>query len=528
MPGAKVFLDTTELLTVTVNSNSEILATIPPGFSPGTYDVKVANPTAEFGLLKKGFSLYDENALTISSVLPTRGPNDKPVLLNISGSGFSPEMIVKMIDSTDPFDYRVLNFTKFVSETRITAPVPWNIDPGLYEVRVYNPSNISTTLPSAYEAIDGFVADDLFAMDFDLFSIPASPRQGDPVQLGIIIRRRTGEVAPLFSTGVNANVTLNISPGGGNSPDIQLSQSVVISANQTISMTFPWTFNQAGLHTLSFDITSTDLVTDTIPSNNIISRSIKILPISTDITPPQVDDFSIDLNAPVASDLVVDLNTVASDLGSGVAHLYFIEYAYDHHLGDWRPVQRSGWKPYGLASVDYEWYLDETPGTHYIQVWASDNEGNVSTPVVKSINYIPTRNEITHNGGQIFRLALAAGEKIQLNLTSLSGDADLFVWGPDGNLVTSSEGFTSLEQVVFVALVGGEYQIDVRGYDDTTYWFEITSFGIILSPEAIDAPRGHLKGSDQPLLVAEEDPGEDIGVPEPPTDTYLYFPIITR
>ena len=92
-----------------------------------------------------------------------------------------------------------------------------------------------------------------------------------------------------------------------------------------------------------------------------------------------------------------------------------------------------------------------------------------------------------------------------------------------------ADGYTSLEQVVFTALLSGEYQVDILGYELSSYWFEVTDLSTGLALEVPDAVTGHLKGSDQPLQVIGNSPSDDNGsLPIPPSDTTLYLPLIYK
>ena len=446
-------------------------------------------------------------------------------MLTIFGDGFAPGMTGKLIDSTNDQNFFDLESMTFISGTLVRAGVPWGINTGIYDVQLTNPASISETLPMAYIALDGFVIDDLFALDFDLFTIPASPRAGENVQVGLTVRRRTGEFAPLALVQVGVDISVGISGGGLSAPQLMLGVSDVISPNSTISMTSTWPVGPAGVYTLTVNISSPDLPTDAIPANNVVSRVLTVLSPSSDSIPPQIDDLTIDGGAFSTSDQQVVVNTTASDSGSGVAYIFYVEYAFDRNLGDWMPVGVSGWKPFASASV-FDWVLDPTPGTHYIQAWVSDQRGNVSLPTTVPINLIPSKNFIVHDGGQLFRLALNTGDTIQLNLTSLTGNVDMYIWGPDGSLVAVAEGFNPLEQVVFTAPIAGVYQVDVfgYGYGITSYWFEVTPLGFGLAPTAVE---GHVQGGNRPLQVVDENPGADNAIPLPPIgELFILLPLI--
>ena len=59
---------------------------------------------------------------------------------------------------------------------------------------------------------------------------------------------------------------------------------------------------------------------------------------------------------------------------------------------------------------------------------------------------------------------------MQAELTTSRGDADLYVWDGAGNLLVSNNFDLAPESVQASAAAGGEYQIEVHGYRDSTCW----------------------------------------------------------
>jgi len=524
-PGTQIFLDNTELLAFSFdvdNPDAILSATLPPGLPPGIYDLKAENPGGEFDVLEEGVVIYDPNALTIEAIDPGYGPNDLPVIINIYGQGFSPNLTGKLIDPNNSTNIHDFESVVFLSETHVRAGVPEGVPPGAYNVELYNPENSSNTF-SSYFVLDGLLADDLFSLSFDMFTIPASPREGDPFEIGVVVRRRTGDFAALAGGPVNVDVELS-------APAFQITGSDVINPNTTISMTFLVAPTLAGDYTVTINLTSPELIIDTVPANNTVTRTITVQPPSTDAELPVISALTLDNdpNAMITFDPEVVITTTASDTGgSGLAYIYYIEYAFDRGLGDWMPVKRSPWLPFTAASTNFTWLLEPTPGVHFIQAWVSDFDGNVSSPAGVFINFIPPKNTIVHHGGQVFRFFLNPGVTLQIDLTSLTGDADMFAWDSNENLVDAAFGFTPFEQIVINSGINppGIYQVDVYGFEAASYWFEVSQVGTLQGPEAI---QGHLKPSDIPLQVVENNPGQDVDVPSPPGGWSVYLPVIVR
>ncbi len=505
-----------------------ISATLPVGFQPGSYNIQVENITnTDAAGLFNGLVVYDPSSLSLDAMTPPIGPNDRPVVLDLFGNGFSPETGVKLIDSNNSQIYYPLLTAGLISEHHVRAIVPYGVTAGTYDVEVFNPQGYTDTLTSAYQALEWSTADDLFAMDFDIYTIPASPREGQDVTVGLTVRRRTGDYAFYDKDPVTVTVEMEISLDG--TPVSTLNHTEIISPNSTISTTFPWTADSAGDYVLTFNLTSPELNPDTVPENNVVSRTVEVLPPSTDIFAPEILNVTVNSGAIVTNKPQIVINTSATDIGSGTAYIYYIDYAFDRNLGDWMPVKRVGWIPFENG-VDVDALLESTTGVHYIQAWVSDHAGNVSQPKSTFINLIPPKNGIVHDGGQVFRLYLPPGVNMQIDLTSLVGDADIFAWNSGGDLVAAAFGSNPFEQININAGANppGIYQIDVYGFDDTSYWFE-ASFSLTQEdPAATDEVQGHVKGSDTPLQVVDNNPGEDVNFPFPPTGWTIYLPIAIR
>lgn len=531
LSSTELFLDSTPVSFIPDPNHPDaiLIVTIPADFEKGVYSIIAQNPTGDPAVLFKSVVVYDPDALNIDAVLPQMGANDRPVTLNIFGDGFVPGMTGVLIDSVNQQIFYPLEMPSFVSENLVRAAVPYGLPAGTYDVQLTNPVGISDTAPASYESLDWFAADDVGAFDFDFYTIPAAPREGEDVTVGVTVRRRTGEGAPFVTGQVGLNVDLAIS-GGGATPDIFLGSTGVISPNATISMTLPWTPALAGAYHLTIDLTSPDLLTDTIPINNHLERQVIVLPASSDPEPPVISELTVNGGTLVTSIPSVVLNTTASDVGSGLAYIFYVDYRFDRNLGDWYPAQQTGWLPYESASTDFAWTLDPSPGAHYVQAWVSDGDGNVSLPKIALINLIAPKNQINHDGGQVYRLPLFLVSSLQINLTSLTGDADMYAWAPDGTLADSAFSGNPFEEIFLVGGVNppGMYQIDVFGFEATSYWFEVSFGGVGETPLAPDDVQGHVKGGDQPLQVVDNNPGGDVNVPTPPGAERVFLPSVTR
>jgi hypothetical protein len=88
-------------------------------------------------------------------------------------------------------------------------------------------------------------------------------------------------------------------------------------------------------------------------------------------------------------------------------------------------------------------------------------------------------------GARHLRLSLFDSE------TDGAHDLDLYVFGPDGNLVAASGGFTSTEQVDIESPLPGIYAVVVHGYETDGPDANYTLFGWVLG----NAPVGNLQVS---------------------------------
>lgn len=504
-------------------------AYVPPGFEAGEFNFVAMNPGGNPDLLFKSVVVYVSNDLQIDAVLPEFGANDRPVLLNILGGGFSPGMFGELWDTSGSGVTYPLEAMNFISTTLVRAQAPYGLPEGAYDVVLYNPSENYAISPQPYHSLDWAGADDLGAFAFDLFTVPASPREGQLVTVGLTVRRHTGPLAPFSDSPVSVDVNLGLSGGGLGTPTVVLSATGVISPNSTLSITVPWTPALAGLYHLSMDITSADLGVDTIPGNNLVDRHLVVLPASSDMDAPVITNLSINEGTLLTALPTVLLNATATDVGSGVSQIYYIDYAFDRNLGDWYPAKQSGWLPYETSHTNFEWLLDSTAGVHYLQAWVSDGAGNISAQKSAFINLVFAKNTIPHDGGQVYRFPLLPLTLLQIDLTSLTGDADIYAWASDGTLAAAAFGSNPFEQISLAAGINppGLYQIDVYGFEATSYWFEVTTGGVG-SPEGVDEVKGHLKGSDTPLLQVINIPGSDFGLPQPTTTMHLFLPLVIR
>jgi hypothetical protein len=80
------------------------------------------------------------------------------------------------------------------------------------------------------------------------------------------------------------------------------------------------------------------------------------------------------------------------------------------------------------------------------------------------VNYVPLTDTIRGGQVKLFRQDLRAGETISITLSTLEGDADLYLFGPGGRLRFSLNPATMVDAIVFTAAQDGRYWIEVEGF----------------------------------------------------------------
>ncbi len=89
-----------------------------------------------------------EQAPTLTEVSPSSAPNDLDTTLTITGTGFAAVPTVTL-------GATVLDDVGWISAGRLTATVPWGLDPGTYTLTVENPGGESGMLPNAFTVTQG-------------------------------------------------------------------------------------------------------------------------------------------------------------------------------------------------------------------------------------------------------------------------------------------------------------------------------------------------------------------------------------
>jgi hypothetical protein len=330
----------------------------------------------------------------------------------------------------------------------------------------------ATTTPTATLPPTGPI--DLLVGTADIWTSPISVRQGDLVSLGVNVHNTSGVAVPdvlveFWIGGVGTGARLDglflipiIPPYGmGAVATGPLWDTSGLEGEQIISV-------------IVQDLQGED----TNSSNNTASRPVDIHK-ALDIQPPS-GALTINDGAAATTALTVTLGLDAADSpgGSGLQWMYIVEFGLNAATHQWEATHDLGWIGYQPARA---WTLRGPGGVKYLAAWFADAAGNVSAlPAMAMINYIPAGQNIAAGEWHVYRWALPAGDTVALDLHTLSGDADLYLWQP-GNLGapnwwSANDGAAS-DEIAFTAPVAGVYQAQVYGYADSSYTLTMTPGG---------------------------------------------------
>lgn len=524
---------TVDLSNVTVVSAQELQATVPAGLTPGTYHLRVSTPAAGSDTLLNAFTVLSSAPPSLAVMVPNQGVNTAPVLADIYGSNLAPGVTAALRRSGQA-DVALLNIG-YVDNTHILATVPAGVAVGSYTLVITNPNGLSAQLPNAYTVLAAL--DDLLPRRDSFLVEPPSPRAGEAVSLTMTVRRAGG-------TAALSNVAVDFYVQDATGAETYLGRRTVAILPPDSRAATPvvfWTPAQSGVYTLRAVIDPTNAVAETFEDNNVITRTVEVLPArSRDVIPPTVAGLVINNGEERTTSRQVYLNATAVDNagGSGVTHLLYVEYIFNQNTGHWMAVAVSGWVSYAEASTGYPWQLYPLAGAHYIQVWAADAAGNISADAgLRFINWVPgeTPFSLAEDEVHSYLTRLSSGEGLTLRLTSVTGDADLYVWrataaGPV--LVAASYLEDPVEEVSFVAPAEGVYLIEVYGYAASTYRLDflangtarITAGGVILPTKGRGLPTSNPG-------ITPASTTDEAGVPSAPVtqhEYYLFLPITLR
>jgi hypothetical protein len=514
---------------VTRSSSTQITAVVPAGLPPGVYDLILTNPDGNTVLLAQAFSA-SSSGLAIRAVQPPQGTTGIETTLNVFGFNFASGAVVRLEGS--------LLATTRIDATFLRAVVPPALPAGTYDLSVTNPDNSTAAIADAYTILPRSTEnDDLYAGSSQLVSEPVAPRAGTLNKIALVVTRQGGrqpiDVTVQFFAGNPADDGTSLGRGS----------IVLLSPRSSESTSFVnWTPPTAGSYTLYAILDPDNTVPESLEGNNVVSRTLTVLPSANDQLAPRVERFTIDGGAATTTDLAVQLEMSASDPlpSSGMKSLLYQEFEFSPGASQWIPVRNSGWLDYAAARTNYPWQLLASPGMKYLQAWAADQSGNIAVAPFKAhINYIPPIDRVGLDQARTYRYLLAAGNQLAVTLTPLTGDPDLYIWPPNPNAppYVSNLSDTAVDRVTLTATENGEYQIEVYGYEDAEYQLTVqvnaaSAVSVRSSPESGD-PNPDKEELTAPILNRDSTPSNRQALPTAPTlpelpPTFIFLPTIAR
>jgi hypothetical protein len=498
--------------------DSQLSAVVPSGLPVGVHDLFMTNPSGVTAMLAGAFTVVSTEPV-ITEVRPVQGLNDVPVTLNIYGVNFTEVAVVRL-------DSQSLT-TTYIDGGYLRAIVPAGVAPGVYEVTVDNQSGQTAIIEGAYTAVERS-ADDLYGHSDQIWTDPVSPRAGEPVTVGLVVNRQGG-------TETIEGVVVRLAEGQTTLGTGNIAQ--ILPDSNASTSPVGWTPSTPGVYVLTATIDPDNLIAESNEDNNVISRSLSVLPPATDQTPPVVESFAINHGDKQTQSLTVNLSVTASDPlpGSGVQSILYQEYEFSQGAGAWLAVKSSGWLDFGEASNGYTWTLLPSAGVKYLQAWVADPSGNVSQlPAKALINYVPPTEALAADEARLYRYSLNVGDQLTATLTSTLGDADLYVWSPTPNQepwVSNLEG-AAVDSITLFASQSGVYQVEVWGYVASEYQIDVEIMPAVQTRAALQGMgRAGKPTRAQPLVNLVDAPIIQQGLPTAPIVAprlHLYVPILSR
>ena len=402
---------------------------------------------------------------------------------------------------------------------RLQAVVPAGLTPGRYDVVAQNPGEGPDRLADGYLVIDPDL-DDLAVTDSDFWFDPAPVRQGQVTALGVNVHY-SGDRA--LADGVAVEFRLDAVDG-----DLlgRTTTPPLTPATNAIEPVFVlWTPPAAGTHTIYAIVDPADAIAEGANANNVARWDLTVLPAATaddDRMPPVVDAFVIDGGVQTTSSPIVTITLNATD-DRGVTSMYLAERIYNNAATLWTVRQTTGWIGFSGA---YTMTLSPVGGARYLQVWVADAARNVSTRAsLTLINYLQPDSTLLQGQVHTYRFGLAAGQTLQAELTTSRGDADLYVWDGAGNLLASNNFDLAPDRVQASAAAGGEYQIEVHGYRDSTYTL---SLGLAAPAVTTQRTAAAKMLPLAPVVDLSSAPPGQQALPAAPSAWNLFLPITVR
>lgn len=293
-------------------------------------------------------------------------------------------------------------------------------------------------------------------------------------------------------------------------------------------------------------ITVVNPMTMTWPNSNVLNRQALVLLVPTppngDLRPPEVRSLTIG-DQDVLTSPTVTLHISATD-NISVSQMFIREWQLSSApRPHWELTQSSGWVPY---QADYAWTLGAANGTHFVGVWVMDAAHNVSHLDRRAFDFaslVLPGASVAQHGLVPYLVYYDQGVNVTATLTSLTGDADLYLWRPDNHFGPdhkSTHPISGTDAITFTTPRAGMYLFVVRGYTTATYDLSIEPgggprvqqpWGTVSAPIVLTAPDGpSAKTDDLTYDAVLPDSGLDPLANAPVVDApySLFLPMVMR
>jgi len=503
--------------------------------SPGRHDVQVCNPDGQCSTLPDGFTVTGPDPVLVQMV-PSQGYYNVPNNVTLYGYNFQPGIVITIGNT-------LLENIVWVDTTQVQAVVPAGVLTGTYDVIIRNPDYMAAGVldlgsiaavasGGGYTALDP-AGDDFYATAEDIWTAPTTIRDGDEVMLGVNLRRQGGkvtlepEVAFYLGDPDSGGVLLGSATAPPMPPGPGGLEAVFIYWDSS---------GHTGVVEIYMVVDPDDVIPEGSEENNVTSQCIAVLPPAGDESPPSVTDLWLNGGASSTEIPTVTIEITATDTGgSGVSTMYLVEREFNPSAVQWVAIQRTDWIPF--QSV-YTMELTGRGGVRYVQAWVADGAGNTCITVYKvRVDYVPPSDTVLAGQVFIYRRTLAAGQTLHVTLETLSGDADLYVWRPDGNQSwVSNNAGTELEELSIPIEYPheGSYQIEVYGYETSNY---VLTVDIGQTSQSVKETVTHINNNRPPrtqaAIAPDNVPEGSTFVPMAPMipivpQRYLYLPLVMR
>lgn len=461
-------------------------------------------------------------SLTITAIAPNMGYNDAPSEVTIRGANFRAGVAGAI--GTAP----LLN-VRLVSTGELRAVVPAGLTPGVYTLYLKNAEDREPVrLPDGYTVLAAD-SEDFWAAPEDLWTDPATVRQGQQVRLGLNVHRHGG--GEPRAVEVRFYRLIARSEGGAEQlEEIGCVTSPPFAAGEESlgAVSVPWdTTSLPSTVEIVAIIDPDNQANEAAKSNNRVTRGLAVQPASGGGAAPILTGLEIEGGAAETANPAVTVKLGAGSEGSAAAaSMYLVEREYVLAARQWVTVQSTGWLPYAPAHV---MTLTEHGGLRFVQAWLADRDGNISPEAVAAgINYNPPSSSVLTGQVRLYRLRLAAGQALSVTLQPTAGDADLYIWAPDRTLAAFSNGDGLAADSANVTAAGaGYYQIEVYGYQDAAYGLSMRAADAAAAGSSLPAVVAPNKTPrDQPATAPDSVPAAQLALPAPLGAAKLYLPTI--